>query len=364
MARHDSGGDPLRQDEARALGRARRRLSAADRGASALVTIAAVALAQEASGAAALALLAGGLAAISLPFGYAGYRLSRRYGLSRQTPRGWLVDRAKGALIGGALAAAGAAVVLALQRAAPDLWWLYAWAALAAVVALLALLWPLLLLPLFLRSEPLPEGSLRAELRRLVDRAGIAVRDLRLLHMGEKTAAANAMVAGMGPTRRIYVSDTLVEEDDAEALPRARVVLAHELGHQLHGDVWRLVALECAALGVALLGARIAVGLLAPAPGAVSALPATALGFALGSAVVGPLAAWYSRRRERAADAYAVRLTGEGETYARAMERLVAQNLMELRPPRLLHALTASHPAPAERIAAARGAGLAARGAG
>ena len=62
----------------------------------------------------------------------------------------------------------------------------------------------------------------------------------------------------------------------------------------------------------------------------------------------------YSRRRERAADAYAVSVTGEGERYAETFERLVAQNLMELRPPRLWHALTAVHPTPAERIAAAR----------
>jgi Zn-dependent protease with chaperone function len=50
-----------------------------------------------------------------------------------------------------------------------------------------------------------------------------------------------------------------------------------------------------------------------------------------------------------------VELTGEGETYALAFERLVEQNLSELDPPRLYHLLTASHPAPRERIAAARG---------
>jgi Zn-dependent protease with chaperone function len=65
----------------------------------------------------------------------------------------------------------------------------------------------------------------------------------------------------------------------------------------------------------------------------------------------------YSRRRERAADAYAARLAGEGETFARAMERLVARNLSELEPPRLYHLLTSSHPTPAERIAVARAGG-------
>jgi STE24 endopeptidase len=67
-----------------------------------------------------------------------------------------------------------------------------------------------------------------------------------------------------------------------------------------------------------------------------------------------PAGAAYSRRLERAADAYAVRTTGQGARYAETFERLVDQNLMELEPPRLWHALTASHPMPAERIAAAR----------
>jgi STE24 endopeptidase len=81
------------------------------------------------------------------------------------------------------------------------------------------------------------------------------------------------------------------------------------------------------------------------------------IGFMLASSALSPLGAAYSRRRERAADAYAVAATGQGDRYAETFERLVEQNLMELRPPRLWHALTASHPMPADRIAAARARG-------
>ena len=95
-------------------------------------------------------------------------------------------------------------------------------------------------------------------------------------------------------------------------------------------------------------------GLAPDGAGHVTALPAAALGFSIGSAVVSPFVVAYARRRERAADAYAVALTGEGETFARALERLVATNLGELDPPRWSHLLTASHPTPRERIAAAR----------
>ena len=186
--------------------------------------------------------------------------------------------------------------------------------------------------------------------------AGIAVRELRVLHLGEKTSAGNAMVAGIGPTRRIYVGDTLSEDaDEDERIDETCVVLAHELGHHVHGDPWRLLAFSAIGLGVGVAGAALAVAAWAPdGAGHLTSLPALVLGFSVASALASPLGGWYSRRRERAADAYAVRVTGRGEVFARALERLCAQNLSELRPPRLWHALTASHPMPCERIAAAR----------
>ncbi len=351
--------DPLRQAEARTYNRARRRLGLVS-GLLSLAALVAIALAAgRIGGWWTIVLLGPGLWLLELPTGYAGYRLSRRHGLSRQDTRGWAVDRVKGGLVGAALGAVAVVAVIACQRQWPDGWALAAWLAAVAFSALLAVIWPVLLLPIFLRSEPLRDGRLAAEMWRTAEAAGVRVREIRLLRMGEKTAAANAMVAGLGPTLRIYVGDTLAEEQDEpeeEALARTRVVLAHELGHQVHGDAWRLLAVSALVSAAGMAGGFLFVRAFAPdGPGHLTALPALALGYAAGSLVVSPLAAAYSRRRERAADRYAVMLTGEGETFARALERIVRQNLSELWPPRLRHLLTASHPASGERIAAARG---------
>jgi STE24 endopeptidase len=351
--------DPLRQAEARSYNRARRRLGLASGIVSLAALIAVAAAAGQIGGWWTLVLLGPGLWLLELPAGYAGYRLSRRYGLSRQDSRGWAADRVKGGLVGAVLGGVAVAAVIACQRQWPDGWVLAAWLASVAFTALLAVIWPILLLPIFLRSEPLSDGPLAAEMWRTANAAGVHVREIRLLRMGEKTAAANAMVAGLGPTLRIYVGDTLAEEQDEpqeQALARTRVVLAHELGHHVHRDIWRLLAVSAAAGAAGMAGAFLAVRALAPdGPGHLTALPVLALGYAAGSLIVSPLAAAYSRRRERAADRYAVALTGEGETFAQAIERLVRQNLTELWPPRLRHLLTASHPASGERIAAARG---------
>lgn len=349
-------GDPLRQAEAHRYGRTRRRLGAVESVVS-LAVLAAITAAAGTLGAwGSLAALAVLPALVSLPFGYVGWRLSRAYGLSRQSLGGWLGDRAKGLALGLILGGIAAAGVLALQRGSETWWPLWVWIGGLLLSAALSLLFPILLLPLFLKSEPLPEGPLADALWRTVRTAGLAVRELRVLHLGEKTSAGNAMVAGIGPTRRIYVGDTLSEgAGEEERIDETCVVLAHELGHHVHGDPWRLLAFSGIGLGVGVAGGALAVAAWAPdGTGHLTSLPALVLGFSVASALAAPLAAWYSRRRERAADAYAVDVTGRGEVFARALERLCAQNLSELRPPRVWHALTASHPMPCERIAAAR----------
>lgn len=349
----------MRQAPARAYNRRRRRIGTVSSIVS-LATLIAITLAAGSLGGwgslIALGLL---LPVVSLPFGLLGQRLSRGYGLSRQTTGGWIADWCKGVALSDLLGGMAAVGLLACQRQWPHGWPLPAWLLAVGLGVILAAAWPVVLLPIFLRSRPLDPGPLADALTQTAAQAGVAVRELRLLLMGEKTSAANAMVAGLGPTVRIYVGDTLAGDSgyatDSEALGHTRVVLAHELGHRVHHDVWRLTLAQAAATAVGMLGAWVGVLWLAPdGVGHLTTLPSVVLGFSVAAAAIAPVGAWYSRRREWDADRYAIELTGEGETYARAFERLVAQNLMELDPPRLRHLLTASHPTPRERIEAAR----------
>jgi STE24 endopeptidase len=359
--RAEAADDPLRQREARSYNRARRSIGRLSAVGSTIVLVAVSALAGRIGGWWSLGVLGPGLWVLELVPGRAGYRLSRSYGQSRQTGRGWFADRVKSGLVGGALGALVVGGLIASQRVWPHAWPLAAWGAVLVLSLVLAIAFPVLLLPIFLRSEPLAGGHLAEELWRLARESGVEVRELRLLRMGEKTSAANAMVAGLGPTLRIYVGDTLTEQQDEgpdAALARTRVVLAHELGHHAHRDVWRLLAMSGFTTALGLAGCWVSVRWLAPhGSGRLDALPAAALGFGLASTVLTPVGAWYSRRREWAADRFAVDVTGEGETYAQAFERLARQNLSELDPPRLRHLLSGSHPTPRERIEVARAAG-------
>ena len=254
--------------------------------------------------------------------------------------------------------------LVAALRAWPHGWWLPVTAGAIALELLLTVVAPVLIVPLFMRSHPLPPGPLADDLHALAARGGVRVRALRVLEASAKTSASNAFVAGYGPTRRIMLFDNLLgdEPDAEEQLAETRAVLAHELGHHASGDLWRMAAASAVATGICLAVVAAALLRLPEAlahhdDGAFAQLPALFLCAGLVQFAAGIALGWYSRRRERAADAYGVALVGDGEPFARALERLCATNLAELRPPRLEQWLGASHPAPYERIAHARSRG-------
>jgi STE24 endopeptidase len=370
------GGDPLRQAEAKAYcraGRRRGRLSRVVVGAGALAAALAgarIADALDTPGPLVLDAAVYAWAAIAalwlagLPFALAGWRAARRAGLSRQRLPSWLGDQGKSLAIGAVLAPIAIIGLVAALRAWPRGWWLPVTGGSIAVELLLTVIAPVLILPLFIRSHPLPAGPLADDLHALAERGGVRVRALRVLEASAKTSASNAFVAGHGPTRRIMLFDTLLGEDPEaeEQLAETRSVLAHELGHHARGDLWRLTgasavatAIVLAAVSAALL--RLPDALAHRADGAFAMLPALFLCAGLAQVVAAIALGAYSRRRERAADAYGIALVGDGEPLARALERLCATNLAELRPPRAEVWLGASHPPPHERIANARSRG-------
>jgi STE24 endopeptidase len=215
---------------------------------------------------------------------------------------------------------------------------------------------PVLLLPLFYRFEPLDREPLRDRLVALAARAGAPVLGAYTWKLGQKTRTANAALVGMGATRRILVSDTLLDEYSDEEI---EVVLAHELAHHVHRDLWTAIALDVLLTWSALAAANVVLawswqrlGLRGPAD--IAGLPVLVLAVAGWSLLAAPAGHALSRVHERRADRFALELTGNAAAFIAAMKRLSAQNLADERPSRLVEILFHSHPPIPQRIAAAR----------
>ncbi len=291
--------------------------------------------------------------ALELPLAfYAGVTLERRFGLSTETTARWWWDHAKASAIGYVFAAAGGVIVCSLVRWSPERWWIAAAAAFAAILVGLAQLAPILLLPIFYEFRPLDRTALRERLVALADRAGARVLGVFEWRLGDRTRKANAALTGIGRTRRIILSDTLLADHSDDEI---EVILAHELAHHVHGDIWRGIALEA---GLLTLGFFLADRVLTAFVGRFgitakwdpAALPLLMLTGGFVSIALKPLANALSRAHERRADRYALQMTGNVPAFTSAMKRLGAQNLAEERPSRLVQWLFYTHPPVAARI--------------
>jgi STE24 endopeptidase len=173
--------------------------------------------------------------------------------------------------------------------------------------------------------------------------------------LSDKTKKANAALAGIGQTRRIIISDTLLAEHSDDEI---EVILAHELAHHVHRDIWKGIALETVliALGFYLADAvltRFAMSFGLTGKGDIAALPLLLLAAGAVSLALMPLANAFSRAHERRADRYALEMTRNVPAFVSAMKRLGAQNLAEERPSRLVQILFYTHPPISARIDAA-----------
>ena len=303
------------------------------------------------------AVLALGWELLSLPLTfYRSFLLERKYGLSFETLGTWMGDQGKALAIALPLTIAAALAVYGSIALWPRAWWLVATALFAAVALLFSQIAPVVLMPLFYRFTPLERESLRDRLLAISKRAGVPVIGVFEWGLGEKTTRANAALVGMGRTRRILVSDTLLKDYSDDEV---EVILAHELSHHVHHDLWVGLAVEAAIVGASLAAASAAIGWFGPSFGIahasdVAGLPLLVLAGGAVSLLLTPSANAWSRRNERRADRFALHLTGRPASFISAMRRLGAQNLAEEHPSRPAFWFFHTHPTIEQRIAEAR----------
>jgi STE24 endopeptidase len=295
----------------------------------------------------------------ALDFG--GFRLEHRFNLSNQRFFSWIKDEFKSWVLGLVMATLLAEIVYALLRTSPQYWWIVAWLIFMALSIFFAQIAPIVLFPLFYKFAPLQNEELKARLVRLGERAGTRVRGVYEWKLSEKSKKANAALTGLGNTRRIILADTLLQNysnDEIEA------VLAHELGHHVHGHMAKMIAVQAL---VTLAGFWAAHEVLYWATYEQKMFPAinfqnltdfanlpllalVASGLSL---LLMPALNAYSRFTERQADLYCWKCVTDVTPYITAMEKLARQNLSESHPSRLVELLFHSHPPISKRIAAA-----------
>ncbi|GAB4397459.1 MAG: M48 family metallopeptidase [Rhodoferax sp.] len=308
-----------------------------------------------------VACFAGISALIDLPLSWVQtFGLEARFGFNKTTPRLWLSDQIKGALVASVLGLPLLTLVLWLM-ASGSLWWLWAWCAWMGFNGLILVLYPTLIAPLFNRFQPLGDAALVARVQTLLQRCGFSAQGIYVMDGSRRSAHANAYFTGFGAAKRVVFFDTLLQrltpgEVDA--------VLAHELGHFKHRHVLRRVAWLAVTSLVALalldyLSQQswfyLGLGVVPRPEGENQALALLLFGLTwpLVAAFVSPLMAQLSRRHEFEADAFAVAQTS-ADDLASALLKLYEDNAATLTPDPLYVQFYYSHPSASERLARIR----------
>jgi STE24 endopeptidase len=290
------------------------------------------------------------------PSSYYGYSLEQKFGLSNQNFSQRFGEQLKSLLVIAIIAIlAVEGIYLALKKS-PRRWWIYVSVVFVLFTVVMINLAPVLIMPLFNKFTPLPQGELRDKLIALSQKANVPVEDIFTMDMSKQTKEANAMFTGLGNTKRIVLGDNLANEYTPDEI---EVVIAHEMGHNLLHHVWKMIVFAAiiSAIGffiIHLLGDgiiskfrnRLKIENMAD----VASLPLFLLIFSIYGIITMPVMPTYSRHAEKQADKFALDITHNKEAFISAMDKLAYDNLSDPNPSPVIEFLLYDHPPIAKRI--------------
>jgi STE24 endopeptidase len=294
---------------------------------------------------------------IDFPLGfYGGFVIEHRFGLSNQTLKAWFAERAKSAGVGACI---GTPVTLAFYfflKAAGTLWWLYFGAFVFFISVILARIAPVVIYPIFYKFREIDSEEIRDAITLLLKQEGVRFRGIYSFDMSKDTKKANAGFTGMGKSKRIILSDTLVENFTTAEI---RSVFAHELGHYRRRHILKGIILSTVVIFCSLFLCGEAYRLTLAYFGFghvydIAAVPILFFYLALAGLVMMPLSNAVSRRHEREADRFALELTGDVDSFVSTMNKLADMNLADRQPNPVEEFLFYSHPSIRKRIAFAQ----------
>ncbi len=297
-----------------------------------------------------------------LPFDwYSQFRLEESFGFNKTTPRLWWSDKLKGLLLAYAIGTPLAALIFWIAVSFPDSWWIFGFAVVFGFQILMLVLYPVLIVPLFNKLEPLADGELKDRLMALAGRTGFRAKTIQVIDGSKRSSHSNAYFTGFGRFRRIVLFDTLMEQLEPEQI---EAVLAHEIGHYRKGHIPRMIAVSAISLAFGFWVLQWLSGQdwfmagfgfsLSPVDYGEMAryVPAFLLFVVLGGLVTfwtAPLFNWMSRKHEFEADRFARDAMGSSRPLISALRAMYKKNLGNLIPHPSYSRFHYSHPTLRER---------------
>jgi len=293
---------------------------------------------------------------LRIPFSlYEAFVIEERYGFNVMSFKVWVSDLFKSIIIGAVMGGLLLGLLLILVIYGGNVWWIWAWMLVGGFELLLLWLYPVVILPLFNKFDPIENIGLENRIRALMEKVGLRAKGIFKMDASKRSKHTNAFFVGLGRTKRIVLFDTLLASHTEEEM---LAVLAHEAGHWKKKHILRmLVPLEILSLVSFYAVAKLLNWVFIYQTFGFQELHIYVGLFLIGAFIsllgffAEPLESSISRRFECEADDFALELTGTAKPMASALKRLAADNLANLSPHPLYAWFYYSHPPLVERIA-------------
>lgn len=283
---------------------------------------------------------------------FESFILEHKFKLSKQNLLSWLKDYLKKTLISLLIAGIIVEFVYVFIGAFYNSWWIFAAFFWLLVTVIITRVFPSIILPLFFKSHPLQDNALKEHLAALANKFNFKLSDILVLELSKKTIKANAMVTGLGKSKRIYLSDTLLSDFTTNEI---EIVVAHELSHNKNKDIYKhilvsfIISIFAFYVCDVVLDRSIAYfGYISK--GDIANLPLLFLLILVVSFVVLPFQNGFSRLLEKNADIGSINATGNPKDFISMISRLGHKNLADFSPGRIIEIFLYDHPPISRRI--------------
>ncbi len=279
--------------------------------------------------------------------------IEQKFEFNKVTPKIFILDKLKGYLltivVGGGILFA----IISIYQYTAEYFWLIAWAVVTAFSLFMSLFYSEIIVPLFNKQTPLPDGELRDEIQLFANKVGFKLNNIFVIDGSKRSTKANAYFTGFGPKKRIVLYDTLMDKLTTQEIV---AVLAHEIGHYKHKHTLKnmLVSLPISLFMFYILGLLLSSNILALAMGGTAAnFHLNVLAFGLLYTPLSLLLNLFtnrlSQKYEYQADSFTVQ-HHLGDNLIAGLKKLSATSLSNLTPHPLYVFFYYSHPTLYQRI--------------
>ncbi|MCH4886611.1 M48 family metallopeptidase [Acidaminobacter sp. JC074] len=284
---------------------------------------------------------------------YRTFNIEERYGFNKTTLKTFILDQIKGLVLGAIIGGGLLALLLYFYEFTGKMALLYAWIAMAVFTLLINILYTKVFIKLFNKITPLEEGELYDKATQLSKSLGYEIKSIGVMDASKRSSRLNAFFSGFGKFKSIILYDTLLEKCTTDEIIS---VLAHEIGHSIHKDVFRnfVIALVQTGIFLAILFQILSSNALSLAFGFTQVH--TGFSIILFGILLEPISilinmplSYLSRKAEYRADAVAKK-AGYKDAMVSALKVLSRENFSNLTPHPLVVKLTYSHPPTSDRI--------------